>query len=106
MLALVQGPGQQPVLGTNIHSQFASLIAQEGVPGISTEVSYLNGQVVEYGTSGSVRADAVEGNQNAPTAIYDLKTGDQGLTASEVAAYRANLPKGYQNIPIVEIRKP
>ncbi len=59
MLALVQGPGQQPVLGTNIHSQFASLIAQEGVPGISTEVSYLNGQVVEYGTSGSVRADAV-----------------------------------------------
>ncbi len=45
-------------------------------------------------------------NQNAPTAIYDLKTGDQGLTASEVAAYRANLPKGYQNIPIVEIRKP
>jgi YD repeat-containing protein len=56
-------PGQTPQqMGTAIHSQFASLIAQEGVPNVSTEISYKGGNVVRYGTKGSVRADAVEGD--------------------------------------------
>jgi hypothetical protein len=99
--------GQTPQqMGTAIHSQFASLIAQEGVTGVSTEISYKGGRVVRYGTAGSVRADVVEGDVNNPTAIYDLKTGNTGLTPAEVANYRANLPVGSRSIPVVEIRKP
>jgi hypothetical protein len=51
-----------------------------------------------------VRLDAVVGNPAAPTAIYDLKTGTAALTSSRIAAIRAELPPGFQDIPVLELR--
>ena len=92
------------VYGTAVHSAFAEEIKALGDANLSTEVSYLNGEVVPYGTAGSVRLDVVEGNPLSPTAIYDLKTGSAALTPSRIAQIQANLPPGYQNIPVFEIR--
>ncbi|MGO9559436.1 MAG: hypothetical protein ACLPQS_17380 [Acidimicrobiales bacterium] len=98
------GEGSGPVYGTAVHSEFASEINALGDSNLSTEVSYLDGEVVPYGTAGSVRLDVVEGNISEPEAVYDLKTGSASLTASRIAQIQANLPPGYQNIPVIEIR--
>jgi hypothetical protein len=98
------GEGSGPVYGTAVHSEFASEINALGDSNLSTEVSYLNGEVVPYGTAGSVRLYVVEGNVLEPQAAYDLKTGSATLTPARIAQIRANLPPGYQNIPVVEIR--
>jgi len=98
------GEGTGPVYGTKVHSAFASEINALGRSDLSTEVSYLNGEVVPYATRGSVRLDVVEGNPLSPTAVYDLKTGSAALTPARIAQIQANLPAGYQNIPVLEIR--
>jgi hypothetical protein len=67
-------------------------------------LTYLDHQVVPYGTPGSVRLDVVEGDLGTPTAAYDLKTGTATLTPKRIAQIQANLPLGYQNIPIIELR--
>jgi hypothetical protein len=92
------------VYGTSVHSAFADEIAALGRSDIYSEVSYLNGEVVPYGTPGSVRLDAVVGDPLAPTAIYDLKTGSAVLTPSRIAQIRANLPAGFAEIPVLELR--
>jgi hypothetical protein len=87
--------------GTAIHAYFANAIWELG--GIySAEVSYKNGLVVPYGTSGSVRADAVVGPVAQPSYVVDLKSGFGRATTSETDAYRANLPKGTGMCQIVE----
>ena len=75
-----------------------------GNSNLTTEQSYRNEQVVNYGERGSVRLDVVEGDINAPEAVYDLKTGGATLTEGRIAQIRANLPEGYQDIPVIEIR--
>lgn len=98
------GEGKGAVYGTRVHTAFASEINALGRSDLSTEISYLNGEIVPYATRGSVRLDVVEGNPMMPTAVYDLKTGSAALTPARVAQIQANLPAGYQNIPILEIR--
>jgi RHS repeat-associated protein len=84
------GEGSGALHGTKVHSEFNKLASD--IEGVSTEVSYKDGQVVPYGTKGPVRADAIEGNVEAPTAIYDLKTGNAQLTPANVAKYDQNVP--------------
>ena len=55
-------------------------------------MSYKGGQVVPYGTRGSVRADVIEGNINSPTSIYDLKTGGAKLTPENISKYNEHVP--------------
>jgi hypothetical protein len=98
------GPGRGPVYGTKVHTEFANQLKALGRTDITTEVSYLNGVEVPYGTAGSVHLDAVVGSPSAPTAIYDLKTGSAALSPSRIAQIRANLPPGYQNVPVLEVR--
>lgn len=98
------GPGRGPVYGTRVHTAFAEEVAALGRADVFTEVSYLNGQVVPYGTPGSVRLDAVVGSPSAPTAIYDLKTGSATLTTARIAQIQSQLPAGFQNVPVVELR--
>jgi len=97
-------PGKGPVYGTRVHSEFADEIASLGRSDVFSEVSYLNGEVVPYGTRGSVRLDAVVGSPGAPSAIYDLKTGSAALTPARIAQIRANLPAGFQDVPVLELR--
>ena len=98
------GPGSGPVYGTRVHSAFADEIAALGRADLFTEVSYLHGRVVPYGTPGSVRLDVVEGSVLAPRAIYDLKTGTAALTPGRISQIRSHLPDGFENIPILEVR--
>ncbi len=78
--------------GIFIHSEFARQIRQ--LPGYSAEVSYRDGQVVPYGTPGSIRADAIRGNINRPEIAYELKTGFAVVTRAERDAYYRHLPRG------------
>jgi RHS repeat-associated protein len=84
------GEGSGAVHGTKVHAEFGKLAGE--IEGASIEVSYKNGQVVPYGTKGSVRADAVIGDVNAPNAVYDLKTGGAKLTPANVAKYNQHVP--------------
>jgi len=97
------GSGSGAAYGTAVHSAFADLVDATGNSNLSTEVSYKGGQVVPYGTSGSIRADVVEGPVNAPTQIYDLKTGSAALTPSRVTQIQSNIPGG-SNVPVTQIK--
>lgn len=48
----------------------------------------------EYRPKGSSNPDAVLGNPVKPTAAYDLKTGNSGISNSQRAKYENNLPDG------------
>lgn len=98
------GPGRGPVYGTRAHSAFRAEVEALGNPNLSTEVSYLKGQVVPYGTRGSVRLDVVEGPLTSPTAIYDFKTGGAALGPGRIALIRSNLPGGGNGVPVLEVR--
>jgi hypothetical protein len=93
-----------PVYGTRAHTAFAEEVNALGRSDLSTEVSYMNGRIVPYGTKGSVRLDVVEGSPTAPTAVYDLKTGSATLTPDRINQIRANLPGGGTNVPVLEVR--
>jgi len=87
------GVGKGAVHGTKVHSEFANLIKESGNSNFKSEVSYLNGKRVEYGTKGSVRVDAVIGDLERPDAIIDLKTGGAELSGSRIDAITKHVPK-------------
>jgi hypothetical protein len=99
------GPGSGPVYGTMVHSAFADEVLSLGRSDLTPEVSYLNGQVVPYGTSGSIRVDVVEGPLNAPICCYDLKTGSAFLSPGRVGQIQNNLPGG-SSVPVLQITPP
>jgi hypothetical protein len=99
-----KGAGSGHVYGISAHTAFADEVKKLGRTDLHTEVTYLNGVPVRYGTPGAVRVDVVEGPINAPTAIYDLKTGIATLGPKQVAKIQAHLPAGSAKIPIKEIR--
>jgi RHS repeat-associated protein len=83
------------IRGTLIHSEFARLVKAQCDPMMyKTEVSYLNGNQVPYGTPNSSRADVVFGPLDAPTAVYDLKTGWAYISRGQLNGYGDNLPPG------------
>lgn len=90
--------------GTRVHSEFERQVLALGRSDLHPEVSYLHGQVVTRGAKGSVRLDVVVGSPSSPTAIYDLKTGTQGLTPARIREIQSHLPSGFQDIPVLEVR--
>jgi RHS repeat-associated protein len=97
------GPGRGSPFGSRVHAVLDHEIRALGHPQISSEVSYLGGRVVDRMTPQSVRLDVVVGPTDAPIAIYDWKTGSGVLSRAQIDLIRANLPDGYQNIPILPI---
>jgi hypothetical protein len=100
-------PGPQPTYGTAVHAALASEIRALGRSDISPEVSYLNGQIVPYGTEGSIRPDVVLGDPLSPNAVLDLKTGVKGLSEARVSTMQAHLPRSPSGEPppVCELRK-
>jgi hypothetical protein len=96
------GPGSGGAYGTRVHSAFEAEVNGLG-RGLQTEVSYLNGQVVPRGTPGSVRLDVVNGPLNAPTSIFDLKTGSATLTPGRIQQIQSHVPGG-GGVPVFEVR--
>src|SRR5690606_30240744 len=84
------GDGKGAVHGIKVHSEFGTIANK--IDNVTKEVSYKDGEVVHYGTKGSVRADAVVGDINNPSAIYDLKTGNAKLTPKNIDKYNQHVP--------------
>ena len=94
--------GNGAVAGTHKHTAFASEVNNLCNPNLRTEVSYLNGREVAYGTKGSIRFDVIQYNANgAPIAAWDFKTGAARLTTSRVSQMQA---KSGLSIPIYMIK--
>ena len=75
------------VYGTKAHKFFADAVRGMESNGytIKTEVSYLNGRIVPYGTKGSARIDAgVYDKSGNLVHVFDLKTGNAKLTAEQI----------------------
>jgi len=102
--ATTVGPGSGPVYGTAVHSVFQDEVNALGNTNLATEQSYLNGQLVDYATPGSVRLDVVEGPLTNPAAVYDLKTGSATLAPSRILQIQSHLPGNGSNIPVIEVR--
>ncbi len=99
------GPGSGPAYGTAVHSALRQEILRLNNPNLRSEISYLNGEFALYGTRGSVRVDVVEGPVNAPTTVFDLKTGSATLTPSRVLQIQSHIPGG-TNVPVMQIDPP
>ena len=97
--ATIQKTGH--VGGTLKHSFLSQCIKVFGNEYLHTEVSYKNGEVVDFGTPGSIRVDAVLGDINNPIAAWDLKTGSATLSPSRIAKMQVAIG---QTIPIFQIR--
>jgi hypothetical protein len=99
--AQTMGPARGPVYGTLVHSAFKTEVDALG-GSLRTEVSVLNGNIVRYGTPGSVRLDAVEiGSNGQIQAVYDLKTGSAALTPSRTQQIQQ---AGKAPVPVYEVR--
>ncbi len=91
------------VSGTRQHTLFKNAIDERNDSFLVAEVSYKNGKIVDYGTPGSVRLDAVELDLHGkPVAVYDLKTGSAHLTPERIEQIRKEV--GNPDLPVFEIR--
>ena len=100
--AATVGPGSGAVYGTRMHVAFRAEVEALGIPGLRTEVSYVNGVEVPYGTPGSVRIDV--GHFDAAgqiQGVFDLKTGSATLTPARTQQIQQAV--GSQ-VPVKEIR--
>jgi RHS repeat-associated protein len=68
------------VWGTHVHTAMRNTIKGLNLPGVGTEVSYRAGQIVDYGTRGSVRLDVVITQGRQVLQVFDLKTGQAGMS--------------------------
>jgi RHS repeat-associated protein len=82
----------QPFYGIIVHLDFESLVNQLGPP-YEAEVSYLKHNPVDYGTSGSSRADAIYGPVAQPDLAVDVKPSYY-MSAYQAQRYLNNLPVG------------
>jgi RHS repeat-associated protein len=100
----IGGTGAVP--GTKKHGYAKKLLNRYqdiyGDRGLRAEVSVIDRRVVDYGTSGSVRIDVLEGGILNPSNVYDYKFGRTGLTNSRVNQIRS--VGNYPNVPIIEVR--
>ena len=97
--AQVSGTGR--VAGTLKHTAFAAEVNKLGNSNLRTEVSYLNGVEVGYGTKGSIRFDVMLFSGDVPIAAWDFKTGSAMLTEYRISQM---LKQSGLNIPIYMIK--
>ncbi|MBT3200822.1 MAG: hypothetical protein HN350_13005, partial [Phycisphaerales bacterium] len=76
-----------------------------GSRGLRAEVRYLDGAPWRTGNplKGSVRLDVIQGPRAAPTAIWDYKFGEAGLSSSRINQIRAGAGVG-SGVPVTEVR--
>jgi RHS repeat-associated protein len=99
----IPAAGSGPVQGTLKHGYAQRLLdryqSMYGSRGLQTEVSYLNGQAVPYGTKGSVRLDVYEPSTGS---IWDYKfTPNPTLPASRVQRIINQGPSGINSVDAV-----
>jgi hypothetical protein len=111
ILARVMG-GNPPAVGmtpqqygTFIHLQFADAVRSARLPGVGygdVETTFPEGN--SYGSPDSIRTDVVLRNvEGKVIAIYDVKTGDSGLTPARADQLRAKT-RAPSDTPVIELR--
>lgn len=95
--------------GRQVHKEFDRLIQLDGNPRLFGETGYLSQRTVgRRGAAwpkGTTAPDAVLGpSVDMPKALFDLKTGVKGIEEVWETRVRNNLPMGFDDIPVVEIR--
>jgi hypothetical protein len=91
--------------GTFIHLQFADAVRSARLPGIASvdvETTFPEGD--SYGSPDSIRTDVVLRNDEGKIiAIYDVKTGESGLTPARADQLRAKTG-ALSDTPVIELR--
>ncbi len=102
-------PGEGFLYGIEIHAKLAARLRELDLPGIGrhgVEQSFVAGDIVRHGLSGSMRTDVIlrDGRTGAAPirAIWDIKTGERGLSLSRVRALRAAAGVD-DSVPVIEI---
>ncbi|MGT2482084.1 hypothetical protein ACU4GR_32010 [Methylobacterium oryzae CBMB20] len=102
-------PGEGFLYGIEIHAKLAARLRELDLPGIGrhgVEQSFVAGDIVRHGLSGSIRTDVIlrDGRTSAAPirAIWDIKTGERGLSLSRVRALRAAAGVD-DSVPVIEI---
>jgi filamentous hemagglutinin len=77
--------------------------------GYTPQVSYINGQQVPYGTSGSVRPDFIADDGSAAFEVknFNITTNSDGLinnVAKQAVQRSVNLPQGMQQQLVIDTR--
>jgi hypothetical protein len=101
--------GEGFLYGIRIHAKLAVRLRALDLPGIGRhgiEQSFVAGDIVRHGLSGSIRTDVLlrDGRTSAALirAIWDIKTGDEGLSPSRIRALRAGAGVD-ASVPVIEI---
>lgn len=69
--------GNKSVQGTCIHKELADIMRNEGMSNLGIEISYNSaGEIVSYGTKGSIRADYTVYHKGEVVKVFDLKPTD------------------------------
>ena len=76
-----------------------------GDRGLNAEVRYFRGEYLEFGSTpkGSIRLDVVEGPLRTPTAVYDYKFGEAGLSQTRINQIRTGARLSPE-VPVNEVR--
>ncbi|NVO14132.1 MAG: hypothetical protein HXX10_08860 [Rhodoplanes sp.] len=92
--------------GTAVHVAFGTAVRLGNHPGLGffdVETTFGAEPDAPYGSKGSIRTDILLRNEVGDIiAIYDLKTGEKGLTPGRVRELRQRTGVG-PNIPIIEL---
>ena len=102
-------PGEGFLYGFQIHASLAARLRALDLPGIGrhgVEQSFVAGDIVRHGLSGSRRTHVLlrDGRTSAAPvrAIWDIKTGETGLSPRRIRALRAGAGVG-DSVPVIEI---
>jgi len=94
------------VYGTAVHVAFGTAVRLQGLRGIGftdVEHSFIDGEDARPGTLGSIRTDVLLRNDIGDIiAIYDVKTGQAGLSPGRVREIRRHTGV-LSNVPIIEL---
>lgn len=100
-------PGLSPQMyGTLVHQAFATAVRLQGLPGVGfwdVETTFSLGSIARYGLKDSIRTDVVLRNDVGDIiAIYDVKTGESGLSMSRVEELRAKT-RAMPDTPVIQL---
>lgn len=95
--------------GTRVHTELNRQIRGLSDPDYTSEVSILKGRADDeyYGKKGSIRVDVIEQSRPGIACVYDIKTGNTGLTGNRMAEIAGEVYHAYglvKRVIVTEVR--
>ncbi|MDP4004638.1 hypothetical protein [Methylobacterium sp. NEAU K] len=102
-------PGNGALYGIRVHANLAARLRELDLPGIGrhgVEQSFVAGDIVRHGLSGSIRTDVLLRNGRTSAApiiaIWDIKTEEMGLSPQSIRELRDGAGVD-DSVPVIEI---